>query len=241
VNSPCTQKFLINLIISTACSFTGTYVSQFKLGCHKSITNPTNCPVDLNNNNVQISIDSNSENFCVVANVEINLEGSLFSYSDLNFQTLKNLYFSTETSYFKAMVSSSKAQISSSKLLRAQWTVNDNTVVLYDNFQNTATGTQQEFKLISNGINFSTFSFVFKNSVKIDGNATFLVSATIQVSYLAIDGQTTNQIVESTLFDIKQSQSTQSQKFLKTIVVSYSHKIISNYFLIILIIGFFSL
>jgi len=219
------------LAIQSACSFTGLYEASFKLSCHPSITNPANCPLDLNNNNVRIQISANSENFCTAANVNINLVGTLTSYSDNTYQVPKNAFLLDQRSYFQAQVSSPKATLKSSTLIRAQWTQGNITKVLYDNSAITPEGTNEGFVVGPSTANTAAFNFLLSSnwmSIPVDSSSDFNVSATIQVSYQAIDGTTSNSLLEkswrmsslsSPSLDSTLSANSQSSKYAERIQV----------------------
>jgi hypothetical protein len=47
VDKPCTQRWRMPIAVKDGiCSLSGIYQAAFKLGCHSSITNPINCPVN---------------------------------------------------------------------------------------------------------------------------------------------------------------------------------------------------
>jgi hypothetical protein len=50
VDKPCTQRWRMPIAVKDGvCSLSGVYKAAFKLGCHSSITDPVNCPVQKSN------------------------------------------------------------------------------------------------------------------------------------------------------------------------------------------------
>eukprot|EP01080_Neovahlkampfia_damariscottae_P003115 gene3115-5285_t len=191
-NQPCTQKFAIDLDVKGACSFTGTYKMKYQLKCHPSITNAADCPLDANRE-VTIEISANSENFCSVVNVNINLSGTLKAYQDVSHTIRKDAFLLGQTSFFKAEVTSPKATLKETKIVRVQWEQGNLTKVLYDNFALTNDGTTEKFVLGSTGSNDAAFKFDLEKeymNIAEDSNADFKVSALLEVKYQSIDGQT---------------------------------------------------
>eukprot|EP01080_Neovahlkampfia_damariscottae_P012524 gene12524-6347_t len=209
-NQPCTQKFAMKLEVKGACSFTGTYKMKLKLKCHPSITNAADCPLD-SNRDVTIEISANSENFCSVVNVNINLSGTLKSYQDVSHTIRKDAFLLGQTSFFKAEVSSPKATLKETKIVRVQWEQGNSTKVLFDNFAITTEGTTEKFALGATGSNDASFKFDLEKeymNIAEDSNADFKVSALLEVKYQSIDGQTETTFSDASfsLLDLKTLQ-----------------------------------
>eukprot|EP01080_Neovahlkampfia_damariscottae_P005533 gene5533-9355_t len=190
-NQPCTQKFSMKLEVKGVCSFTGTYKMKLKLKCHPSITNAADCPVD-SNRDVTIEISANSENFCSVVNVNINLSGTLKSYQDVSHTIRKDAFLLGQTSFFKAEQGNS-------------------TKVLFDNFVIINEGTTEKFALGATGSNDASFKFDLEKeymNIAEDSNADFKVSALLEVKYQSIDGQTETTFSDASfsLLDLKTLQ-----------------------------------
>ena len=191
-NQACTQKFSMGLEVKGACSFTGVYKMKFVLKCHPSITNAADCPLDANKN-VDIEISANSEDFCSVVNVNINLSGSLKAYQDVSHTITKNAFLLGQTSFFKAEVSSPKATLKETKIVRVQWEQGNLTKVLFDQSAITTEGTTEKFAIGLFSSNTAAFKFDLDQAymnIAVDSNADFKVSALVEVKYQAIDGTT---------------------------------------------------
>jgi len=193
-NGACFQQFRIPIGILNACSFSGTYKARFKLGCHPSITNPSNCPLTGNEEAI-IQFDSNSEDFCTQVQMNIELTGTLKSYQESTFQNLKNSFLVGSTSYFKADVASPKATIKSASISRVQFSQNSQTFVLFDQNSVTPIGSAISFQLDSTGASTSAaFQFKLLDSqlnIPVDSSLNYNVSAVVNVEYLANDGSST--------------------------------------------------
>jgi hypothetical protein len=215
-NQPCTQKFRIPIGIVSACSFTGDYEASFVLKCHPSITNPANCPLDPANRSVKILFTANSEDFCSVARVEINISGILQSFSDNTYSVQKNSFLMDARAFFKATISSPKATLKTCTLTRVQWSGPVETNVLFDQSLITAEGTRESYATGPSTSTTASFNFLLAPewmTVPVDSNVDFNVTATIKVTYEAIDGTTRADFVNKifNIGEIQQSRQGNSQ------------------------------
>jgi len=244
VNEPCNQRFQIKLEIKEACSFTGTYVSKFKISCHPSITDPKNCPLDPNNRDALIEISANSETFCAKAKVTIDLFGGLSSFADKTFQTPKSSFLSEQRVYFLAQVQSSKATITSATIIRVQWAQSETSQqVLYDR-NTTSNGIIQNFLLESSTATTCSFSFIpsSKNiNIPVDGNMNLNISSIVKVTYQDVDGISTTKFFEKSWifnqFDEKPSLgNSQQYKYTNNIKLQKSFSTFNTLSLIVVIL-----
>jgi hypothetical protein len=186
--APCVQKWRIPVGVTTACTFTGTYIINFKLRCHPSIIDPVNCPLDSSNNDAVATLTVDSENFCITAGVNVGLVGTLNSYSDAAFTITRSAYVHGNTAYFRASMGSPQAFLTGCKIVSVQWEDETSLVtqVLYSNNFITNEGINEIFALGPNDT--STASFNFKLDplwmpVPVDGSRNFNVSAIVEVTY----------------------------------------------------------
>eukprot|EP01080_Neovahlkampfia_damariscottae_P013046 gene13046-8183_t len=185
---------------------------NFKLKCHPSITNAADCPLDANRD-VSIEISANSENFCSVVNVNINLSGTLKAYQDITHTIRKDAFLLGQTSFFKAEVSSPKATLKETKIVRVQWEQGNLTKVLFDNFAITTEGTTEKFVLGATGSNDAAFRFALEKeymSIAEDSNEDFKVSALLEVKYQSIDGSSETTQLSDISFSKKELQDIKS-------------------------------
>eukprot|EP01080_Neovahlkampfia_damariscottae_P000982 gene982-9889_t len=210
INEPCTQRFSMRLDVNGACSFTGSYKMNFKIKCHPLITNIDDCPLTTNRD-VVVEISANSESFCSVVNININLSGTLKAYQDEFHKIRKDAFLLGQSSFFKAEVSSPKATLKETKIVRVQWEKGNLTKVVYDNFEITNEGRNEKFELGPTGSNDAAFKFDLEKEyihVFEDSNVDVKVSALLEVKYQSIDGSTETAFSDSSfsILDIKKRE-----------------------------------
>lgn len=189
-NQPCTQMFRMNIDISTACSFTGTYTLQFKLKCHESVS-PGNCTIDSTNENAQIILNVNSEDFCATTQVNIGLTGTLESFSQNDFATRKDSFLLGQPLYFQASLFSPKVSLVSSTVYRVQWELGATSKVLYDNYTITSDGTTEGFQVLTGSASTARFQFNTDAAwvtIPVDSSVSLNVSTYVDVTYSTAAG-----------------------------------------------------
>lgn len=178
----CFQTWSVPLGIEGACSFTGTYVFNFTIGCRAQPCNIT-FP-----NPFQFNFTVVGTDFCAQFQLNVGLTGTLLAFRNDNFTVLSDNYNSGDLIFLRATVSSPRAQILNTRVKRVV-VINSNNLVLYDNTI-TPAGDAREFTILpstaSTNANFR-FRLSFLNLPTIPTNLTIQTIVRVQYVSLADD------------------------------------------------------
>lgn len=130
------------------CDFNGLYRVNFTVNCKPS--QQSNCPLDQNTNKASLSFSLTSSNLCPQVIDNIDVSGSMLTYSDNSYNTPKNDFILNQKLYFKTQVSSTKATIVSSQVTQFSVKLWDGTIVTLLDIFNTPQGTLVNLNVVNN-------------------------------------------------------------------------------------------
>lgn len=188
----CFQTWSVPLGIQGACSFTGSYVFNFTVGCRTTPCNVTFA------NPIQLNFSVVTTDFCAQFQINVPLTGTLQSFTNNNFTIPSDNFLTGSPIYLQATVNSPKAQILNTRIMSVS-ILNSNQLVLYDNGI-TPAGLNLGFLLLpSTSSDNANFRFIL-NFLNLPTNPTNLTIQTVVfVQYLSLSD-------DYTFFDIKEMQ-----------------------------------
>lgn len=213
-NSQCIQRFRLSLAVSTACSFTGTYVIGFKVSCQSGTCEDQDS---------SISVQVDSEDFCTQTTIDIGLTGTQQSFSSSAFNTLQSQFKYDETAFFRVLTSSSQVALSTTRIMRVQWETSQTSKLLFSNFATTLDGQNQQFQTYGNGSTFATYGFKLDSRympVGTSNTTVFNISTVVEVRYIGFSGDYIRQFeVKDSYFYKDQTGQPQTTKYMTSISI----------------------
>jgi len=186
------------------------------------------CPLAPNANaNVTASITS--ENFCAQISTQVDITGTLGSYSSDTYQTSRQLFLVDQISYFEAVISSTQATLTNVAIESVTLINQANSSDIYVLYLNQAPTAQFADSVSISATSFADharFSFnlnstIFNNGV--DTTNSFTVQAKVDVTYagagglkrMLLQGTTSNnrQVFASTSIEMEIAQLASSSSF----------------------------
>jgi hypothetical protein len=191
----------------TTCTLDGQYQLSWSTACGAGLSGTT-CPLLTTDIPTSVNFSLTSENFCAEVTVDVGLTGTLTSYSDNAYSTASSAFIVGRTGYFLVTVNSelnppgvynpATAVVTFSSTALIAVTVRQvSTTTIYSIFSNgtaanfaslNQTDLQTNCVQITNSdpskVGFSfVFSTVLNSQLTTNGQLTFTIGATVQVTY----------------------------------------------------------